>query len=523
MEQEKIPENLAELLEKNSQRFGEKVAMYFNGRRITYDALSEYSKRFSQGLINLGIDGQKIAILLHNSPEFIISYFGIAQTGSTVVPINTMFKQEEVEFILQDSGAHAIISSAAFLNIVQPIKNKSRILKYIILTDALIPGAINFYEIIERSIVRASDIKISENDVASILYTSGTTGLPKGAMLTHRNFISNALSCISAIGASSHDNIICLLPMFHSFAWTVCVLMSLFVGASITIIDTLRPFRKLIRNVIKKKVTIFVAIPSIYHILSEIEIPSIFTARVLKMIGPVRLCVSGAAALPSAILGKFEEKFNVPLLEGYGLTEASPVVSLNPLKGRKKPGSVGLPIDDVEVQVVDKDGKTCSVDEPGELLVKGPNVMRGYLNKPDETCLTIKKDWLYTGDIAKIDQEGYIYIVDRKKDMINVRGLNVYPKEIENVLMRHPAIKEVAVVRSWDKNKGEVPKAFMVLKEEAHLAYGEIIRFCREHLAEFKIPKNMEFVSLLPKNPLGKVLKRELEKLGDKEIESLRK
>ncbi len=503
MEAENPPKNLGEVLEKSAERFPEKAALYFDEHRLTYESLNRYSERFAQGLLNLGVNNQKVAIFLQNSPEFIVAYFGINKAGSVAVPINTMFKQEEAEFILRDSGASAIVTSLTLLKNINPIKEKLGDLKYIILTDALVPGTINFDELIERSIIKDVRPSVSKDDIAAVLYTSGTTGHPKGAMLTNANLISNVLSCISAIEVSHNDNVVCFLPMFHSFAWTVCVLMPVTLGASITIVDSLRPFRKLIRNVIKKKVTIFVGIPSIYHILSQMQIPAVFTQRILKMIDPLRFCISGAAALPVDVQNKFQEKFKVPLLEGYGLTEASPVVSLNPLRGKQRPGSVGKALKNIEVKT----------DKTGELLVKGPNVMRGYLNNPQETAEAINDGWLYTGDIARIDEEGYIYIIDRKKDMVNVRGLNVYPREVENVLLSHPLIKEAAVVRSFDKNKGEVPRAFIVLKEGVqNLSAQEIVHFCRGHLADFKIPKNIEFVGTLPKNSLGKVLKRELER-----------
>jgi len=240
------------------------------------------------------------------------------------------------------------------------------------------------------------------------------------------------------------------------------------------------------------------------------EIPHVFTSRVLKLIDPLRLCISGAAALPAEVLKAFEDKFRVPLLEGYGLTEASPVVSFNPMHGVRKPGSVGLPVEGVKVKVVDDKSQDLGCDKIGELLVKGNNIMKGYLNREEETREVIKDGWLYTGDIAKIGEDGYIYILDRKKDMINVRGLNVYPAEIENVLMKHPKIKEAAVVGIPDKFKGEVPKAFIVLKENEALAGLEVIKYLRKNLALFKIPKFVEFTKALPRTATGKVLKRQL-------------
>ena len=503
--------NLAEILNNTVASNPNKIAVYFNEKKITYRNLSFASDRFAQGLKNLGIrKGSRVAIFLSNSPEFIIAYFGIIKAGLSVVPINNMFKEEETRYLCDDACVVTVVTSLSYIDIIRPIKENSSTLKHIILTDGITCDALNFYEIIERTTTRFKRTKIDRDVVASILYTSGTTGKPKGAMLTHDNFISNSSICSKTIGVKKSDNFICFLPMFHSFAWTTCVLMPLYSGASITIIDSLRSFRKIIRNVIKKKVTIFVGIPSVYHILAQMHIPPIFSSRILKMIDPLRLCISGAAALSSEVLDAFQNKFKVSLLEGYGLTEASPVVSLNPLKGVRKPGSVGLPLRGVEVKVVNDNGHDLPQGEVGELIVRGPNIMKGYLGNEQATRVTVKNSWLYTGDLARLDKDGYIYIVDRKKEMINVRGLNVYPAEIEKILLQHPQIKEAAVVRVADKFKGEVPKAFVVLQEGQGLKRQQIIAYLRKHLAGFKIPKFIEFREGLPKTAIGKIAKREL-------------
>ena len=505
-------ENLTTLLKRSAEKFSDKTALFFENKKISYRDLYETSLRFAKGLENLGIKkGDKVAVFLQNSPEFIISYFAIINIKAICIPINNMLKEEELSFILRDSNTRLIITSTSFLDTVNLAKSNSPHLKYTIIIDGLIPDTFNFYEIIERSLFsKKQGISIDSDDVASILYTSGTTGNPKGAMLTHKNFLSNVKSCAPSIYASDGDNFICILPMFHSFAFTVCILLPLSTGASITIIEHLMPFRRVIRNVIKKKVTVFIGIPSIFNILVHMQIPSIFTSRVLKLIDPLRLAISGAAALPAEVLKASEDKFKVPLLEGYGLTETSPVVSLNPIRGKRKPSSVGLPIKGVDVKVVDKEGRDLPCNEIGELLVKGDNVMKGYLNNDAATKETIKNRWLYTGDIAKIDKDGYIYIVDRKKDMINVRGLNVYPAEIEKILQKHPQIKETAVIGVKDRFKGEVPKAYIILKETGTLSQHDVIKYLREHLALYKIPKFVEFKEIFPRTATGKVLKRAL-------------
>jgi len=508
---DRFAENLTEMFKRSAERFSDKTALFFSDKKISYKELYEITGRLGQGLRNLGIKKKdKVAIFLHNAPEFIVSYFAIIDIEAICVPVNNMLKEEELGFILKDSGARLIISSVAYLDIINSAKMRAPDLKYTIIIDGLAPNTFNFYEITERSIFKKEDILIKPDEVASILYTSGTTGNPKGAMLTHKNFLSNVKSCVSSIVVTEKDNFICVLPMFHSFAFTACILLPLAVGASITIIEHIRPFRRVIRNVIKKKITVFIGIPPIFNVLAQMEIPHVFTSRILKLIDPLKLCISGAAALPAEVLKAFENKFRVPLVEGYGLTEASPVVSLNPAAGIRKPGSVGLPVEGVEVKIVDDKDNQLACNEIGELLVKGDNIMKGYLNSDAGTKEVIKDNWLYTGDIARIDEDGYIYIVDRKKDMINVRGLNVYPAEIEKVLLRHPKVKEAAVVGVVDKFKGEVPKAFIVLKENETLSGPDVIKYLRKNLALFKIPKFVEFRQALPRTATGKILKRQL-------------
>jgi len=281
------------------------------------------------------------------------------------------------------------------------------------------------------------------------------------------------------------------------------------VGAKIVIMKAVRPFKRIIRAIRKNRVTVFAAIPSIYTILKNMKIPKVFNSPLIKLFNPIKVCISGAAALPVETFKEFEKKFRIPLLEGYGLTEAAPVVTLNPIKGIRKPGSIGVSLSsNIELRVVDNDGRDLGPEEVGELLVKGPNVMAGYYKNEEASKETLKSGWLYTGDMAKFDRSRYVYIVGRKKEMVNVRGLNVYPREIEEVLYQNPKIKEAAVVGIADQHKGEVPKAFLVLKDGEHSTEHEIIHYLRERLAPYKIPKYVDFRKALPKNTTGKVLKR---------------
>ena len=473
--------------------------------------LGERVDRLASGLIRKGAKkGDRIGILLGNCPKFIISYFAILRMGGIVVPLNNFLKGEELRYILNNAGVSTLITSKDFMKTVGPLRPRlERLERVIISNKSPISGTITFEELVIPEI-SVTFPEVTETETAVIIYTSGTTGYPKGACLNHSNLISNITSSAQAARLRPRDNFLLILPMFHSFTTTVCILVPLYLGAKITIVESLKAFGVIKREIIKKRPTIFVAIPAVYNILAQVSLPKILTLPPFKLLIPLRLFISGAAALPVEVLKKFEKGFGIPLIEGYGLSEASPVVSLNPVKGVRKPGSVGLPLPGVEVDVVDDRGRSLKRGEVGELIVRGPNVMRGYYNLPRETEETLKRGWLYTGDLAKIDEDGYIYIVDRKKDMINVRGLAVYPREVEEVLYSHPAIAEAAVIGVKDKTKREVPKAFLALKEGRKLSKKEIIKYCQEKLASYKVPHKIEFRKELPKTSTGKILKRAL-------------
>ncbi|MCX5706561.1 MAG: long-chain fatty acid--CoA ligase [Candidatus Omnitrophica bacterium] len=508
-----LPNHLGELLTLSSRKHPHRQAIIFGSKKITYHNLNELSNQIASGLIELGINKQdKVALFLDNCPEFVISYFAILKAGAVVVPINYMFKIEEAKQILEDSSAKAIITSRSYIDMAEELRLRLDSLKFIISTAKTRGDVIDLHKLRNPHTERLNKLSILPNDLAVILYTSGTTGFPKGAMLSHYNLISNAYDSSQVIKVSHKDTVICILPLFHSFAATVCMNLPLLIGAKIVIMKSIKSFKRIIRAIRKNRVSLFVGIPSIFNILKDFKLPKIIGSLLIRLFNPVKLCVSGAAALPSETLRGFEKKFRIPLLEGYGLTEASPVVTLNPLYGKRKAGSIGLSISkNIELKVVDEQGKTLKTREVGELLVKGPNVMLGYYNQKEATAETIKDGWLYTGDMAKFDAEGYCYIAGRKKEMVNVRGLNVYPREIEEVLYHNPKIKEAAVIGIIDKHKGEVPKGFIVLKEGESASEHEILHYLRERLAPYKIPKYIEFRDSLPKNSTGKILKRLLQ------------
>jgi long-chain acyl-CoA synthetase len=508
-----IPQNLGELLSISAQKYPQRIAIVFGQKKISYKTLDDLTNHIAAGLIELGVKKQdKVALFLDNCPEFVISYFSVLKAGAVVVPINYMFKIEEAKYIIQNSEASCLITSRPYVDMARELRLRVDSLKYIISTNRAGEDISDFHRINKFDTAGLDRVLVSPSDLAVILYTSGTTGYPKGAMLSHYNLVSNAVDSSSAIKITPRDAVICILPLFHSFAATVCMNLPLLSGAKIVIMKAIRPFKRVIRAIRRNRVTVFVGIPSIYNILKDIKLPKILHSPIIKLFNPIKLCISGAAALPAETFKGFEKKLRVPLLEGYGLTEASPVVTLNPLKGKRKAGSIGLALSKrIELKIVDEKGSAVGLRDIGELLVKGPNVMQGYYKQEEANKETLRDGWLYTGDMAKFDCDGYVYIVGRKKEMVNVRGLNVYPREIEEVLYQNPKVKEAAVIGIADQHKGEVPKGFIVLKENESATEHEIIQYLRDRLAAYKIPKYIEFRPSLPKNTTGKVLKRVLQ------------
>jgi len=489
---------LSNLLSERAKDVPEKTCVKFGNRKVSYAGMDDLVSRAAGGLIALGLRaGDRVAILMDNCPEYIISYFAILRSGGVAVPLNTFLTPEELSFILNDSGSRMLIYGSRFIPYAEILGNQ-------------VPGLIvtDFMGIPEG---KAGPHHGDQHDLAVLLYTSGTTGFPKGAMLTHRNLISNAEACKKVMHLSGRDRILLFLPLFHSFSFTVCVILPLFAGAQIVLLESVRPFSKVIKSILRDRITFFVAVPTVYTILARKRMP-VFMRFLTRFIIKIRACVSGAAALPEDTLYAFEKRFGIPLIEGYGLTEASPVVSVNPLKGVRKPASVGPPLPGIDVAVVGEDGRLLPSGETGELIVRGPNVMKGYFNRKEETEAVLKDGWLYTGDMARIDNEGYIYIVDRKKDLIIVDGMNVYPREVEDFVIRHPSVEECAMVGIPDGKGSEITVLFAKKKENAFVEEDEIRSFMKGHIAQFKVPRRVIFVDGFPKTATGKIRKTELRK-----------
>lgn len=494
--------NLNQSLLNSVSKFPDRVAYAFLNESVSYFQLNQHVDLFAASLIEHGIEkGDKVAMLLSNSPEFVTAFFGILRVGAVVVPINPTFTEAEISFILSNSGAKAAIALSALKPILSKLKTNLEHLQSVIYTDA---GSSKWEwdTDSQRKEGTISNPIIEKDELAVILYTSGTTGRPKGAMLSHANLVSNANSITKLIELTEEDSMIAVLPMFHTFCMSINIIAPISAGAAVIIVPKFSPV-DVIQTIHQHKATIFTGVPTMYNFL--INLPDANSEH----LSSVRLCLSGGASIPVELLNRFEDKYKVAIMEGYGLSETSPVVTFNPLT-KRKPGSVGVDIPDVKTKIVDEHGKEIPIGEVGEIIAQGPNIMMGYLGLPEATAEAIKDGWFYTGDLGRMDDEGYVYIVDRKKDLIIVGGFNVYPREVEEVLYQHPGILEAAVIGVPSDEYGEIVKAFVVAKHDAELTENDIHVFCYERLAKYKRPKEVEFRSELPKNSTGKILRREL-------------
>jgi long-chain acyl-CoA synthetase len=491
--------NLAGAFADSVQKQPGKIALFWGEREYAYAELWHLSLFVADQLQRqFGVRaGDRVGLWLKNCPEFIPSLFGILQTGAVAVPINNFLKTDEVNYILADAGIDVLITDSELgshhraLNAARPSLKFFRVeaLEQVPAVPELSPG---------------TPSSTSESDLAVIIYTSGTTGRPKGAMLSHGNLLHNVESCRIVLQTVAADRFGVLLPLFHSYMLTVGLLLPLLVGGSIVLVKSLHPARNVLQEILQRQATAIPAIPQFFR--------SMVNAPIHPPL-PLRICISGAAPLPVQILQEFEAKFHIPLIEGYGLSEASPVVTKNPLDGTRKAGSIGLPIPNVEVSIQDDAGRELGSGEIGEVCVRGGNVMLGYWRKPEETAKTMRNKWLLTGDIGYRDAEGYYFITDRKKDMLLVNGINVYPREIEEVLYQFPGVKEAAVIGKPDPRRGEQPIAYVAPNEGETLDDKTLLHFMRRKLADYKVPRKVVIMPALPRNATGKILKTALREL----------
>ncbi len=493
-------ENLATILTESAERSGDRTAFKLENVELSYSMLDEGSARVSALLKSKGLEtGDRVGLMMPNVPYFPAIYYGILRAGGVVVPMNVLLKAREVGFYLEDPGAKLLFAWGDFGEAAEAGAEKAG-------ADVILVKPGDFEKLLAEQEPDRDMADRTGDDTAVILYTSGTTGKPKGAELTHSNLYRNSAGVSQKLGEMSEDDVLLgALPLFHSFGQTCTMNSAVSVGATVTMLPRFDP-DKALAIIARDKVTIFQGVPTMYNAMLHSESCDSADCSTL------RLCMSGGAAMPAELMRAFEEKFGCIILEGYGLSETSPVASFNHPDKERKPGSIGTPIEGVEMQVWDDDGNEVAQGEVGEIVIRGHNIMKGYWNRPDANKEAITEEgWFRTGDMAKMDEDGYFFIVDRKKDLIIRGGYNVYPREVEEVLYEHPAIQEAAVVGVPHDELGEEVGAAVVLKEGESLEADELKSYVKEQVAAYKYPRTIWFVDELPKGPTGKILKREIE------------
>ncbi|GER88272.1 long-chain-fatty-acid--CoA ligase [Dictyobacter vulcani] len=545
-----IPERpLTSLLDTTAKKYPNQAAFVYYGNRITYAQFSHQANRFAIELQRLGVQkGDRVAIALPNIPQFPIAFYGALRTGAVVVPTNPLYTEREMQHQLADSGAKVLVVLDMYYPIIRNIRNQTA-LEHVIVTnpaDFLPPhlqllfplsqqrahlpqppltkkeleedATLHSMQPVLKSRARTGielfnlPVQIESNDLAVLQYTGGTTGLSKGAMLTHRNLLANAMQTRYWVPKAKEGKEIslCVAPFFHAYGLSVGMNLSILAASTMVLLPQFKP-KDVLNAIHQYHPTMFPGIPTMYlAIMKE-------AAKHPEYLESIKYCISGASALPAKVQSDFETITKGHLVEGYGLSEASPVTHCNPLTDKSRNGSIGLPLPEVESAILDQTtGEPLPMGEVGEIVVKGPNIMQGYWQRDEETQNIFVHGWMRTGDIGKMDADGYFYVVERAKDMIIASGFNVYPREIEEVLFHHPAIAEAAVTGVPDAYRGETVAAFIVLKEgfkASETLEKEIVAFCRERLAAYKVPKKLVFRADLPKTLVGKVLRRELRKL----------
>ncbi|HBZ82399.1 MULTISPECIES: AMP-binding protein [Brevibacillus] len=525
---------LTQFLVQSAASYPDNNAIYFMGKTISYRELLELSYRFANALVERGVQkGERVAIMLPNTPQAVISYYGVLFAGATVVMTNPLYTERELIHQLEDSGAQTIITLDLLYKRVAQVRSSTP-LKRIFVTSIgdflpllkkwLYPlvqkkqghnpqvtyGADvePFLSVIKESAVKPVQVPVDpDKDIALLQYTGGTTGVAKGVMLTHANLIANAIQCQAVLYKlkKGGERILGVLPLFHVYGMTTVMNKGICIAAEIILVPKFE-VKQIFEMIDKRKPTLFPGAPTMY--IALINHPDLKNHD----LSSIDACVSGSAPLPIEVKLKFEELTGGKLVEGYGLTEASPVTHSNPIWEKSITGSIGMPWPDTDCRIIDTaTGEELPQGEIGELAVKGPQVMLGYWNRPEDTAAVLKDGWLLTGDVGYMDENGYFYIVDRKKDMIIAGGFNIYPREVEEVLFEHPAIQEAAVIGVPDPYRGETVKAFIVFKDGKQASEEELEAHCRQKLAAYKIPRKYEVRTELPKTMVGKVLRRQLQ------------
>jgi long-chain acyl-CoA synthetase len=525
------------LLRQTAKAHGDRPAVRFFGKAIAYRDLDGLADRAAAGLRRIGVrPGDRVSLLLPNTPHFIVAFFGVLRAGGIVVPTNPIYTPRELEALWKDAGVETAIALDLFWPNLAKVKPTTSIQRVVVcdVAEFLRAPLRRLYPIKKKKDLRkaghwplviprepwihrfadlaatskdGSEATPAPDDVAVLQYTGGTTGTPKGAMLTHRNLVANAMQTAAWLpaGREGPERVLGAIPLFHVYGLTAVMLFSIVTGNEMILYPNPRETDAILKLIHRTKPSLFPGVPTMYLAILRHPRLSKYDLR------SIRACISGAAPLPNEVRKRFEAATGGRLVEGYGLTEASPVTHCNPIDGLVKE-CIGIPFPDTDAKLVDPGDPTKEAPPggPGELAIRGPQVMKGYWNQPEETALVLREGWLLTGDLATMDADGYFSIVDRKKDLILCSGYNVYPREVEEVLFMHPAVAEAAAIGIPDPYRGETVKAFVVLKAGANATEADIIAFCRERLAAFKIPKAIEFTKDLPKSLVGKVLRREL-------------
>ena len=496
--------SLFKMLEQTTSRFPNLPAISFNGTKMSYKELLIDINKCASVLQKKGVKkGDRVALMLSNCPEYVIAYYGVLCLGGIVVPINPRLPARELKIILNDSGSKIIFALDSVQDVLSSVYSDSQ-LEETIIVNPLNPSLSPFKDVLKEEVNQLETIDINpKDDIAILQYTGGTTGRSKGVMLTHRNLVANVEQHNDVFKDDlehGKEVVLGVLPLFHVYAMTIVMNLSIYQGSCLVLMQNFQ-VDEVLNTIKKEKITRFAGVPTMYIALNSHPLIEQYGIEHMKILQ------SGGASLPIEIMRSFEQTAGTWISEAYGLTEASPGSIVSPAGPNRKIGSVGLPLPLTEVKIVDIATGTHEMEtgQEGELLLRGPQIMKGYWKMPEETQATMRDGWLYTGDIAKIDQDGFVYIVDRKKDLIVASGFNVYPREVEEVLFEHPAILEAAVVGVVDDYRGETVKAYIVVKEGIEVTKEEITLFCKQNLVDYKVPKIIEITDGLPKTQVGKI------------------
>jgi long-chain acyl-CoA synthetase len=489
--------NVAHFLEASARHLPDRTALLFGAGRFTFAELDREAGRVAAGLARLGLrPGERACLHIGNRPEFVLAYFGCQKLGVTPVALNVAYVRDELAYIIRDSEAAAVVSGPPFAAQLPPAAETASVRVRVGTGE---PGAPAFGALLADPPLRARDA--DRDDVAAVLYTSATTGRPKGVMLTHANVVSNTHATVHHLGMTPDDRGLCALPLFHCFGQNFIMNALVAAGGTLVLHERFVP-ADFAAAIARHRVTILYAVPTMYIVL-------LAGGLAAHDLSSLRLAFSAAAMLPGDVEQRWTAATGLPISQGYGLTECSPFATYNHERAHR-PGSVGTPIENVEVRVVDEHDREVPDGTLGEIVIRGPNVMQGYLGKPEDTAWTLRGGWLHSGDIGHRDADGYFHVVDRVKDMINVAGFKVFPREVEEVLFEHPSVAEAAVLGRPDPEKGEVVRACVVLRPGLSATAEELIEVCRGRVAPYKVPVVVEFLPALPKSPTGKILKKNL-------------